>query len=182
MSRSKGPLVIKKTSALIIFAGVVALSTLVPTNADAQVQVTPTTPTSPVVVTAMKGTIKVPAVAASGPFVGFGCANLVVRADSKAMTTAPPGATFFVPQPVWSRYHNATGTYASGACSYTLIVPASPHEFTMAVGVSFIPTAPQHCDIEDAPATGLGGYWTVPKGTTKTNNFVVTELRCQVIK
>ncbi len=123
--------------------------------------------------TGIKGTIKVPAPATSGPFVGFGCANLVVNANSKAKT-GPLSS-----KPVWTRSQKATGTYSSGTCSYTLVVPASPHEFTMAVGVSFIPKAPQHCALSVAVAKGLGGLWTVPQNTWKTNNFSVTSLVCE---
>jgi hypothetical protein len=129
----------------------------------------------------IKGTIKVPAPATSGPFVNFGCANLVVVAESKART-GPLGS-----KPVWtSESKKVRGTYTAGTCRYKLAVPASPHEFTMDVGIkSFVPNIPKgqkSCDVLRAVATGLGGLWTVPKGTWKTNNFSVTELQCVIIK
>jgi hypothetical protein len=56
----------------------------------------------------------------------------------------------------------------------------------MDVGIkSFVPNIPKgqkSCDVLRAVATGLGGLWTVPKGTWKTNNFSVTELQCVIIK
>jgi hypothetical protein len=151
-------------------ACILSFTALVLTNADAQ-HVGPAL-TPEVLDTGIKGTIKVPAPATSGPFVDFGCANLIVQADSKART-GPLGS-----KPVWTLSHKATGTYSLGTCSYKLPVPASPHEFTMTVNVHFTPKAPQHCDVESANATGLGGLWTVPHNTWKTNNFSVTELVC----
>ena len=159
-------------------ACIVSLTAFVLTNADAQIT-TGTVGPGPVA-TGIKGTIKVPAPATSGPFVRFDCANLVVIAESKALKSWPPGG------PVWTRYNNATGTYSDGTCRYTLGVPPSPHKFTMHVGViSFIPNIPKDqksCDIMKAAATGLGDVWTVPQGTLKTNNFSVTELQCDIIK
>jgi hypothetical protein len=150
-------------------ACIVSLTAFVLTNADAQVG---PVQTPEVLDTGIKGTIKVPAPATSGPFVHFGCTNLIVHADSKARTGSKH----------WSLFHRAMGTYSSGTCSYGFNVPASPgNEFTMTVSVSFIPKAPQHCDAERANATGLGGLWTVPQRTWKTNNFSVTELVCQAV-
>jgi hypothetical protein len=163
------------------------------TNANGQfstpASVTTITPPPIELGTGIKGTIKVPGPAANGPFVGFACANLVVYADSKKQnsntyTSTEDGKTtsITINTPKWENPAHAGGTYSSGTCSYYLAVPASPHEFTMRVGVDFIPKT--YCDYMEATTTGLSGthLWTVPKGTWKTNDFTVTELKCEVIK
>jgi len=146
-------------------ACILSLTAFVLTNADAQITTGTVGPGPGTLNTGIKGTIKVPAPATSGPFVGFGCANLVVIAESKAHD--------------WTRSSKpAKGTYSTGTCRYTLPVPPSPIGFTMNVGViSFIPKGP--CIVK-AAATGLGDLWTVPQGTWKTNNFRVTDLFCVV--
>ena len=118
--------------------------------------------------TRVTGTISVPG-AQSGALSGLGCTNILVTAQSTKMNG------FF---PAWTRTANASGTYSSGKCSYTVYVPA---------GNAFQLEANGHgnfaCDVIAGmvdPAT-LGPY-TVASGQSKTVDFKIKSFNCENIQ
>jgi hypothetical protein len=69
----------------------------------------------------VKGTIKVAGAVTPG-ISGLKCDDLEVEVSSKEMTSPPPGykGPWFGGVPVWQRHARATGTWASGSCSYVV--------------------------------------------------------------
>lgn len=138
------------------------------------------------VTTTIKGEITVPSTFSSanygnGPVAlgqaGFGCGNLVIVANSKATKPRPPNFSgLWIDQPVWSHSVQATGTWSSGKCSYSLPV-AGDQEFSLTAGTS----GNFGCTSIDVTVTNTPAWQSVPKGTTKTDNITVSRVTCTVI-
>jgi hypothetical protein len=165
----------KKMRVLFASAVLVCVGISVHTSADAQVQVSPVV--SPVVArlvaSTVKGTITVPVNPGQG-LTGFKCENLVVFATSKDQTTPPEGGGFSSPK--WTRHTLASGNWASGSCSYAMIVPANSAFVLSANG-----SGPFECDVIPAFTTGTGGWLTVAKAGSKMQNFTISSLKCEII-
>ena len=139
------------------------------------------------VLTSIKGDIAVPApttFTSSGygdakTMSGIKCSNLIVVATSVAKKPRPAGYEgFWVDPPVWTKDVAATGTWSSGHCSYSLgVVPAAG--FTLSASVP--PVAPFKCSNTNVSTGGLPASEIVPAGTSKTENFAVTKVNCNVI-
>lgn len=134
--------------------------------------------------TTIKGEITVPSSFSSSAYgqasslANFQCSNLVIIATSKEMQPLPPAppGTFQMPVPVWTRSVNATGTWSSGKCSYSMAVRPDS-QFGLSAGT----TGNFNCDQILAPLANTPTYQTVPRGTTKTDNVTVTKVECTVI-
>jgi hypothetical protein len=139
------------------------------------------------VITSIKGDITVPApptFTSSGygdakTMSGIKCSNLVVVATSVAKKPRPAGYEgFWMDPPVWTRNIAATGTWSSGHCSYSVgVVPGSA--FTLSASVP--PVAPFKCTDTNVSTGGLPASEVVPSGTSKTENFAVTKVNCNVV-
>lgn len=131
----------------------------------------------------IKGEIKLPAAfSASGygsvsMLKNFNCSNLVITATSTEMKPKPPGQTgFWPPTPMWTKSANATGSWSSGKCNYTIVVPADkPFRLVGGTSGSF------SCSNIDVFVTDTPSSQTVPKSTTKTDDLTVTKVNCNVI-
>lgn len=155
----------------VLFAGVIA------THAGADVPRT-SRPTSAVLqATKITGTFTVPA-PPTGELAGFACSNIYVSATSKD-TLPSTGDMNLNPTPKWSRGVAATGTYSSGHCSYSIVVPANS-AFYLNTGTSGT-FACSYVSAWLGPTGAALGPITVPLSTTKTQNFAVTHVVCEFI-
>jgi hypothetical protein len=186
MSHTRSPIVLS-SFALLLVVGAGSDASAGPTttqNGQAPaptVQAAPKTPLK----TVIKGDITVPSTFSSsgqgnGPVSlgqgGFGCSNIVITANSKEKQPKPPGTTgFYVEQPVWSRTVNATGTYSSGKCSYSLSVPGDK-EFGLYAGTSG--DFPLCQAITVAISNSTPTWQTVPRFTTKVDNLTAAYIDC----
>jgi len=138
-------------------------------------------------VTTIKGEITVPSTFSSGNYGngpvalgqgGFGCSNIVVIANSKEMKPRPPGTTgFYIDQPVWTKSVNASGSYASGKCSYSMVVPGD-QQFSLNAGTN----GSFDCSVISLDFGNSTPQWqSVPKGTQKTDNLSLSKITCIVI-
>jgi hypothetical protein len=125
------------------------------------------------VATNVHGTITVNPSQASGALAGFNCANLTIVATSKEYNPAPPG---MFSTPKWIRTANATGSWASGQCSYSIVVPGNQQFGLTAAGNGNF-----DCAVIGVGLAGTPAYQSVPKGTQKVDNMSVTGLSCQNI-
>lgn len=165
---------------------VLALGAFIQTSAGAAPPAPTTLPGSPVVpgvaqrfqITRVQGEITVPAAfstigwASPAALNGFGCANLLVTATSKAQQPNTGGPSI----PEWTRSASATGTWASGKCSYTLVVPPAS-DFNLHTGPIGTDWA---CD-NILISGGTTPFQSVtPKGATKTQNLAIAKVTCVV--
>lgn len=120
--------------------------------------------------TQIKGTITVPAAAATGNLAGFKCSDMIITATSKEYNTAPAGV---FASPKWTRSAAATGNWAAGQCSYSIIVPHS-QQFALTAGTM----GPYDCAVVQIALSGTPQWQSVPKGTTKTDNMTVSSMTC----
>jgi hypothetical protein len=152
-------------------------------DADAQgtvstIQVSPTT--LKLAGTIIKGEITVPAqfsgenYGQASSLNGFQCSNLIITAQSKEMV--PPTNGGFSVTHVWTRSTQATGTWSSGKCSYTLFVKPDS-EFGLVAGAS----GNWNCDVVSMPLANTPTFQKVARGTTKVDNFTITKVACVVI-
>jgi hypothetical protein len=123
--------------------------------------------------TNVHGTITVTPSQASGDLAGFQCSNLTIVATSKEYNPAPPGV---FASPKWTRTANATGSWASGQCSYSIVVPGG-QQFGLTAGGN----GNFDCSVIAVGLSGTPQYQTVAKGTQKVDNMTVTMLSCQNI-
>jgi len=129
------------------------------------------------IVTRITGEITVPAQFSSEGYGsaaslnGFNCSNLVITAESTELVPVPPGQ--FGYQHVWTRSVHATGNWASGKCSYSLIVRPDS-DFALVAGSS----GEWACDYISMPLAGTPNKQKVAKGTTKTDNMTLTKVAC----
>lgn len=176
--------------ALALFVGIFG------TSSDANADPTPVQTAAPAlraspaiakfVITSIKGEITVPATFSSGNYGngpvalgqgGFGCGNLVMIANSKEVKPRPPGYTgFWIDQPVWTRGANATGTWSSGKCNYSIAVPAE-QQFYLTAGTN----GSWDCSVVQLEVTNTPSYQSVAKGTSKTDNVTIPKVTCIVI-
>jgi hypothetical protein len=174
----------KKISAL--FASVCVLATFVASNASADNKPVNPAVNPAVVATAtifvnytwVKGTIKVPTAAAVGNLAGLTCADIHVSAVSQEQNPPPPGGLFQSPK--WSHTVAATGSWASGTCSYALtVVPG--HNFAVSAGGTGPGTAANalKCYILPISTTpAQAGWFKLALGATKEQDFTVTNVNC----
>jgi len=115
--------------------------------------------------TIVTGTVTVPG-AQSGPLAGLdNCNQVVIGATSTKLNG-------FVPQ--WTRTTNATGTYSTGKCTYSMYVPGNS---------AFVLSANGHGNVIPGFTTPTNvGPITVPALTTKTVDFKIDSFQCEVIK
>jgi hypothetical protein len=109
-------------------------------------------PSLGVLVNNLSGTISVTPAKPNYPLENFSCSDLVVYVTSRATTPAPAGSFFDTPK--WTRHVHASGTWSSGTCSYSILVPA-------ATGV-------------DLPSPCPGKVCTGPVGWNDQNAFNLT--------
>jgi hypothetical protein len=105
---------------------------------------------------------------------GFQCSNLVIIAESTEMV--PPTGGGFSVQHVWTRSVNATGTWSSGKCQYSMYVKPDS-SFGLVAGSN----GNWSCDVVQMGLSGTPSAQKVPKGTTKTDNITITKVACIVI-
>jgi hypothetical protein len=176
-----------KSLAFLLLAGVVAGGSGVAQAQQLQpVKPGPILTAQPVQVLALsmiKGEIKLPAAfSASGygnvnSLKNFNCSNLVITATSTEMKPRPPGHTgFWPPTPIWTKSANATGSWSSGKCNYSIVVPADkPFRLVGGTSGSF------SCSTIEVFVTETPSSQTVPKSTTKTDDLTITKVSCVVI-
>jgi len=162
------------------------LATLVASNAGAEqvsgpavspIAINPATLGQFIQWTWVKGTIKVPASIPTGALAGMTCGDIVVSATSQAMNPPPPGGLFSSPK--WVHTVHATGAISSGACSYAISVPPN-----QSFGVSLGGGAPNGSTIkcyllELGSAPSQAGWFKVPLGGVKEQDFALTTGWCQ---
>ena len=134
-------------------------------------------------VTTIKGELTVPKEFSGSGYgnasslANFQCSNLVVIANSKETKPRPAGYTgFWMDPPVWTRSVNATGTWASGKCNYSMSVPGGK-EFNLTAGTN----GDFNCSVVQVSVTNTPAWQSVPFGTTKVDNITVTKVDCIVI-
>jgi hypothetical protein len=114
--------------------------------------------------TEVKGTIEVKGAKIGGVGVRAAkCGDLSVSAVSKEYRGI---------EPRWQRHASATGTWASGSCSYTVKVVANSEFHVLVFGgpcdsFSTLVTTPAQSD-----------WFKLAPGDTKEQNFTVTEIDC----
>ncbi len=126
--------------------------------------------------TQVAGTFTVPA-PPTGELTGFACSNIQITATSKD-SNPPPSPNAFA-SPKWTRTTTAKGTYASGSCSYSMVVPAGSAFYLSASGVGQY--ACHYIATWIGPTGTTVGPITVPLATTKTQNFAITKVSCEYI-
>jgi hypothetical protein len=175
----------KKISALFAVAVVACIGvTMQSGDAQAQAQLKPgVIATSPAAQTltrfvapVVKGTIKVPAAAATGNLAAVSCADIIVVATSQDTNPPPAGGLFTSPK--WTTHTAATGNWASGTCSYSLRVHANSN-FAVSAGGGSVGNGNTGCYlvmIDLAPAQA--GWFKLPLGGTKVQDFSATSVAC----
>jgi hypothetical protein len=131
--------------------------------------------------TYVKGDITVPPVSAveyhnyatQGSLNNLQCSNITVIATSKEIKPGTAG-NFGGGVPLWTKQVQATGTYSSGKCSYSMTITAGK-EFYLSAGTSGdLPCLVQFVS-DPSPVM------TVPFGTTKVENLSIGTVMCTVI-
>lgn len=167
-----------KKSSFFVAAAVVGLVGIVAQSQTAQAEVSArpgpvvigTVAPPNFVLSTVKGVIKTGQAPLPGaPLTGFNCDDLYVSATSKEQVPPAPGNLFSTPK--WTRGAKATGSWASGQCTFTVIVPPNT-EFYVQVSPS---NKDYPCDyITGMTITpGASPMMSVPKGQSKnTPDFV----------
>ncbi len=126
----------------------------------------------------LKGTIKV-AGAKTAPIAPLKCDGVGVAVTSKEQTSAPPGFKgVWLPTPKWQRGARATGSWASGSCSYSIkVVPNS--EFDVVLQAAEGSGCGGYDVVSSTPAQA--GWFKVSKGDTKEQNFKLDSIYCQEV-
>lgn len=163
----------KKLSSFVLGVSfLAAIAVLGPERAHADTRINPVV-LPKFQLTAVKGNIKVGGVAAptSGPLAGWNCDDMYVSLESKEQLPLAPGALF--PSPKWMKGAKATGSWASGTCTFQLgVVPNSPFYVRVSANGKDYP-----CDYIQGMLVGPAAVpvMTVPKGTVKqTPDFTVS--------
>jgi len=122
------------------------------------------------------GTIKVAGAATTG-FTGLRCGDIVVDVSSKEQTSSPPGWTGpWFATPKWQRQANATGSWASGSCSYQVAVPAkSEFDVYLLPSIREVPCG-GYDTVTSTPAQA--GWFKVDAGDEKTQDFTLDSVAC----
>jgi hypothetical protein len=174
----------KKISALIAVAVVTCIGVSMQSgDAQAQLQVKPGVATSPAAQTlrpfvapVVKGTIKVPAAAATGNLAALSCSDIIVVATSQESNPPPAGGLFTSPK--WTTHVAATGSWASGSCSYSLRVHANSN-FAVSAGGGGVGNGGTSCYlvlIDIAPAQA--GWFKLPLSGSKVQDFTANSVNC----
>jgi hypothetical protein len=172
----------KKLSAL--FASACVLATFVAGNASADNR--PANPAvNPAIVvnpnifvnwTWVKGTIKVPTNAATGNLAGRTCGDIVVIANSQETKPPPPGG--LISSPKWTHSVRATGSWASGTCSYAVTVVPGQSFAVYADGAAPGATAVKCYYLGMSFAPSQAGWFKLPVGATKEQDFSLSSVSC----
>lgn len=129
-----------------------------------------------VLATKIVGKITVPA-PPTGELAGFACSNIIVTATSKEHLPPPGPNAFTVPK--WERSIQATGTYSSGFCNYSLVVPGNSAFYLTAGGSGNF--ACHYIGTYIAPSGAGLGPITVAHLSSKTQDFSITAPFCGYI-
>jgi len=112
----------------------------------------------------VNGTIEVKGAKTVGETGVAQCSDLEVFARSKDFSGI---------EPKWQRHATATGTWANGSCNYTVKVVANS-EFN--VNVYYSGPCGGFSSLEATPT--VSGWFKLPNGDTKKQNFTVTSIDC----
>jgi len=171
----------------LLLASSLLLSTLVASNAGAGEPVREPARLNPAVInpniigifvnwTWVKGNIKVPTNVLVGPLAGLTCADINVSATSQETNPPPPGGLFSSPK--WVHHVHAAGNWASGTCTYAMTVPPNS-SFAVSLGGTAPNTTTLKCYYIPIGATpGQAGWFKVPVGGTKEQDFTVNFVQC----
>lgn len=125
----------------------------------------------------VKGTVHVPANLHTGQLAGMTCNDIMVSATSQAVKPPPPGGLFQSPK--WTHSVHAQGNIASGACTYAIAVPPN-QSFAVAVGAGAPNTSAVKCYLLEIGSTpSQAGWFAVPLGGTKEQDFTLTTAFCE---
>lgn len=160
--------------ALLLTAITAVVAGFLSTDAQADPRIRPALST--IASTRIVGTINVPA-PPTGELAGFACPNLYVSATSKDTIPPPPGGLFSTPK--WTRGVAATGTYSSGKCSYSMVVPGNSEFYLNVSGNGSF--ACSYVATWVGPTGAAVGPISVQIGTSKTQNLDVTKVLCEYI-
>ncbi|HKF22879.1 MAG TPA: G1 family glutamic endopeptidase [Candidatus Angelobacter sp.] len=120
----------------------------------------------------VKGDIKVAGAQAKG-FADLKCDEIAIEASSKDET--PPLGV-----PKWERHANATGSWASGSCSYQVNVPAnSEFQVRLLAAVKSVPCG-GYDTVTSTPAET--DWLSVNVGGVKTEDFKLDSVGCVALK
>jgi hypothetical protein len=147
-----------KIRAIVVSSLLLAFGLLVGTSAQAQ---------------DVKGEIKV---AGTKGVAGLKCNDIVVDVASKEQTTPPPGwkGPWFA-TPKWQRQGKASGSWASGACSYSVKVVANSEFNVHLAAETDVPCG----GYDAATSTPAQSAWLkVAKGTEKAQDFTLDSVTC----